>query len=125
MSNEITIPPAETSETDDVDVATIPFHLRFQQLVDLFGAANDNALVTVVSRFQTRTVSSGSQDKLSSADRQILQRTGVALSELADALRAFNQINREKLKRDAGVLLGLGTTSPSRGLRADWTSGGS
>jgi hypothetical protein len=125
VSNEIMIPPAETSEAEDVDVATIPFHLRFQQLVDLFGAANDDALATVISRFQTHTASSGSQDKLSSEERQILRRTGVALSEVADALRAFNQINREKLKRDADALLGLGTTSPSRGFRTDWTSGGS
>jgi hypothetical protein len=123
VSNEIMIPPAETSETEDVDVATIPFHLRFQQLIDLFGAANDNALATVISRFQTRTVSSESQDKLSSDDRQILQRTGVALSEVADALRAFKQIDREKLRRDAKALLGLGITSPSRGFDASsWGS---
>ena len=37
MSNEIVIPSAEISEAEDVDLATIPFHLRFQQLVDLFG----------------------------------------------------------------------------------------
>jgi hypothetical protein len=123
MSNEITIPPAETSETDDVDVATIPFHLHFQQLIDLFGAANDNALATVISRFQTRTVSNGSQAKLSSQQRQIFERTGVALSEVADALRAFKQIDREKLRRDAKALLGLGVTSPSRGFDASsWGS---
>src|SRR6266480_854086 len=66
MSNEIMIPPAETSEAEHVDLATIPFHLRFQQLVDLFGAGNDDALATVISRFQIRAVGSGSQDKLSS-----------------------------------------------------------
>jgi hypothetical protein len=123
MSNEIVIPPAETSEAEHVDLATIPFHLRFQQLVDLFGAANDDALTTVISRFQTRAVSSGRHKRLSPEERKILQRTGVALSELADARRAFNQIDREKLKRRAEALLGLGTTSPSRGF--NWTSAGS
>src|SRR4030095_16410399 len=57
-SNEIVIPPAEISEADNVDLATIPFHLSFQQLVELYGA-NDNALTTVISRFQTHAVSSG------------------------------------------------------------------
>jgi hypothetical protein len=123
MSNEIVIPPAETSEAEHVDLATIPFHLGFQQLVDLFGAAKDDALATVISRFQTRVVSSGRRERLSSEERKILQRTGVALTELADARRAFNQIDREKIKRRAEALLGLGPTSPSRGF--NWTSAGS
>jgi hypothetical protein len=43
------VPPAETSETENLDLVTIPFHLSFQQLVDLFGAAGDNALATIMS----------------------------------------------------------------------------
>ena len=123
MSNEIMIPPAEISKTEDIDLATIPFHLRFQQLVDLFGAANDDALASVISRFQTRAASSGRQDKLSSEERKILQRTGVALSEVADARRAFNQIDSEKLKRDAEAFLRLSASSPSRAFDAsNWGS---
>ena len=123
MSNEAMIPPAETSEAEDVDLATIPFHLRFQQLVDLFGAANGDALATVISRFQNRTVKRESKNKLSSKERQILQRTGIALSDLADARRAFDHIDTKKLKRDAEAL--PGATSPSRGFSRDWTSAGS
>ena len=125
MSNEVMIPTAETYEAEYVDLATIPFHLRFQQLVDLFGPADHDTLATVISRFQAGAVSSGSHEKLSSEERKILQRTGVALSELAEARRAFNQIDREKLKRRAKALLGLGATSPSRGFKGDWTPAGS
>jgi hypothetical protein len=125
MSNEIMIPPTETSAVEHVDLATIPFHLRFQQLIDLFGAANDDALATVISRFQARAVSSGRQEKLSSEERKILQRTGLALSELADARRAFNQVDRKKLKRRAEALVGLAATSPSHGFKGGWTSAGS
>jgi hypothetical protein len=123
MSNEIRIPPAERSEAEHVDLATIPFHLRFQQLVDLFGAANDDALSSVISRFQTRAVSSGRHERLSSEERKILQRTGIALSELTAARRAFNQIDREKLKRCAEAVLKLGASSPSGEF--NWTSAGS
>src|SRR6059058_1327553 len=123
ISNEIMIPPAETSAAEHVDLATIPFHLRFQQLIDLFGAANDDALATVISRFQARAVSGGKHERLSSEERKILQRTGIAQSQLADARRAFNQIDREKLKRRAEALLGAGSTSPSRAF--EWTSAGS
>ena len=125
MSNEIVIPPAEISEAEHVDLATIPFHLRFQQLVDLFGAANDDALATVISRFQTRALSSGRSEKLSPEERKILRRAGVALSELADARRAFNQLDSEKLRKQAEVLLKSGATSPSRGFKVDWASAGS
>jgi hypothetical protein len=125
MSNKIMIPPAETSEAEHVDLATIPLHLRFQQLVDLFGAANDDALATVISRFQARAVSSGSEDKLSSKECQIFQRAGVTLSEVVGAWHAFNQIDPEKLKGNAEALLRLPATSPSRGFGSDWTSGGS
>jgi len=125
MSNEIVIPPTEMSEAEHVDLATIPFHLRFQQLVDLFGAANDDALATVISRFQTRALSSGRYEKLSPEERKILRRAGVALSELADARRAFKQLDSEKLRKEAEVLLKPGATSPSRGLKVDWSSAGS
>jgi Domain of unknown function (DUF4912) len=125
MSNEIMIPPTEISDAEYVDLATIPFHLSFQQLVDLFGAANDNALASVISRFQTRAVSSGRYEKLRSEERKILHRTGVALSELADARRAFNEIDSEKLRNRAQALLEFGSTSPSRGFKGDWTPVGS
>jgi hypothetical protein len=124
MSNEILIPPAEMSEAEHVDLATIPFHLRFQQLVELYGA-NDDALTTVISRFQRRAVSSESQGKLSSKERKALQQTGVVLSQVANAVRAFNQVDRKKLEREAEVLLKPGGTSPSRGLKVDWISSGS
>jgi hypothetical protein len=123
MSNEIMLPSAETSEAENVDLATIPFHLRFQQLVDLFGAANDDALATVISRFQTRAVSGGKHERLSSEEYKILQRTRIGQSELADARRAFKQIDSEKLKRRAETLIRPDSTSPSRAF--DWTSAGS
>ena len=125
VSKEIMIPPGEMSEAEHVDLATIPFHLRFQQLIDLFVTANDDALATVISRFQTRAVSSGRYEKLLPDERKILRRAGVALSELADAQRAFNQLDSEKLRKEAEVLLKPGATSPSRGLKGDWSSAGS
>ena len=123
-SNEVMMPPAEISESEDVDIATIPFHLSFQQLVDLYGA-NDDALATFISRFQTRAASSGRYETLSSRRAQNSSTGRLALSELADSRRAFNQINSEKLRNRAKVLLDLGATSPSRGFKGDWTSSGS
>ena len=121
-SNTIMMSSAEVSESEQVDLATIPFHLSFQQLVDLFGV-NDEAVAAVISRFQTRAVSSARYEKLSSEERKILQRTGAALSALAEARHTFNQIDSEKVKRRAESLLRPDSTSPSRAF--DWTSAGS
>ena len=94
-----------------MDIATIPFHLSFQQLVELYGA-NDAALATFISRFQTRAASSGRYETLSSEERKILQGAGLTLSKLGDSRRAFNQINSEKLKNRAKVLLRVGRDQP-------------
>ena len=121
-SKAIMMSSAEVSENEQVDLATIPFHLSFQQLVDLFGV-NDEAVAAVISRFQTRAVSSARYEKLSSDERKVLQRTGAALSALVDARHTFNQIDSEKVKRRAESLLRPDSTSPSRAF--DWTSAGS
>jgi uncharacterized protein DUF4912 len=123
-SNEIVIPSAEISETEDLDIATIPFHLSFQQLAELYGA-NDDALAGVISRFQRRAVSSGKSEKLSSEERKILRRAGVALSEIADARRAFNQLDSEKLRKQDEKPRWSAATSPVRGFSGDWTWAGS
>jgi len=123
MSNEVIMPPGEVSESEDVDIATIPFHLSFQQLIDLYGA-NNETLATVIARFQTRATSRRRYGTLTSEERKILQRSGQTLSELTDSRRIFNQIDNEKLKKHAKSLLGSGATSPLQGFRRDWTSGG-
>ena len=125
VSADVSMPPEKVTEGVDVDLATIPFHVRFQRLLDLFGAANGDALATVISRFQTRALSSGRYEKLSPEQRKILRLGDVALSEIADARRAFNQIDSEKLARRTRALLGLGSISSSRGFEGDWASAGS
>lgn len=125
MSNDVAMPSAEISDADQVDLASIPFHFSFQQLVDLFGTANEDALATVMSRFQTRALRNQRYENLSPEERRILRHTGVRLSELAAARHAFNQIDSEKLNKRAEALVRPGATSPSRGLMGEWASAGS
>src|SRR5262249_19803532 len=99
-SNQITMPPAEISESENVDLATIPFHLSFQQLVDLFGE-NDDALATVISKFQTRVASTERYEKLPLDGHKILHEAGLSVSKVSDARRVFNQIDKEKLQKRA------------------------
>ena len=57
MSEEITMPVEGPANSLDVDLATLPFHLSFQRLINLFRANNGDALVEIISRLQRRAVS--------------------------------------------------------------------
>jgi len=124
MSNEIVMPPDAITESADMDLVTIPFHLSFQQLVDLLGPANDTELATVISQVQKRALSSEGRTRLSPEEKSILDKLGVSLPDIAAAWRAFDQADSEKLAR-RGVFLGIRSTSPSRGFERDWASAGS
>ena len=56
-SGEVEMPPQGSVKLADVDLATIPFHLSFQQLANLFGATNDTSVARLVSEFQKRVLS--------------------------------------------------------------------
>jgi hypothetical protein len=125
MSREIVMPPHGITETEDVDLVTIPFHLSFQHLIDVLGPAKDNELATVMSQFQKRALSSEKRRRLSPEEKRILRKLDVSMSDIAAATRAFDQTDSGKLVRRAGALLAFGPSSPSRGFESGWASGGS
>jgi Domain of unknown function (DUF4912) len=125
MSHEIVTPPDDVAETADVDLATIPFHIGFQQLLDLFGVSNGTALANVISDFQKRVMTAEKPEDLSPREQEILRKLDLWLSQVASAWRGFEQIDREKLARRTGVLAGFSATSPSGRREPDWISAGS
>jgi Domain of unknown function (DUF4912) len=125
MSHEIVTPPDDIAEAADVDLATIPFHIGFQQLLDLFGISNGTALANVISDFQKRVMTAEKPEDLSPHEQEILRKLDLSLSEVASAWRGFEQIDREKLAKRTGVLTGFSATSPSGRREADWISAGS
>jgi hypothetical protein len=113
------MPPQGSVELADVDLATIPFHLSFQQLANLFGAANDTSVAKVVSEFQKRVLSSDKPNEATRSDTQILRNLNLSLSEIAIAQRDFKKIDTEKLARRARAMFRFATTSPARGFQAN------
>jgi hypothetical protein len=61
FSDAIATPPDDVSEKTEIDVATVPFHLSFQRMVDAFrGSKYDgDALIEIVSHLQKRADDSG------------------------------------------------------------------
>jgi Domain of unknown function (DUF4912) len=117
-SDEVIMPPDTVAENVDVDLATIPFHLSFQRLIDLFRASNGgDALSEIISRLQNRAVSDEERDRLSAQELQILRAMDLSLDDLKSARGAFaTRMSEAALRRRAETLLGFGATSPPFGF---------
>jgi hypothetical protein len=129
-SDEVAMPPDDFADETDVDLATIPLHLSFQQLLDLFGASNRDDLAEIISRFQKRASSGEKRRQLSTEAREIFRAMDLSLSETAAARRAFAAAATSPaiagLRKRAKALLGSGLSSPSREFgESSWASAGS
>jgi hypothetical protein len=123
-SDEVTVPRDSFADDGEVGSATIPFHLSFQRLLDLFGASKSNALAETISQFQKRALSNEESKQLSAEEREILRAMGLSLSEIAAARRAFiDHADTETLRKRAEAILGFASTSPARGFgESSWSS---
>src|SRR5262245_55726127 len=110
-SGEVEMVPQASVELADVDLATIPFHLSFQQLANLFGAANDTSVARLVSEFQKRVLTSDEPNEATRSEIQILRTLNLSLSEIAAAERDFKNIDAEKLARRVRAMFRFAATS--------------
>jgi Domain of unknown function (DUF4912) len=118
-SDAVEMPPQQSVELADVDLATIPFHLSFQKLADLFGVPNDTPLARVVSEFQKRVSSSNKPNEATPSETQILRKLNLSLPDIAAAERDFQKSDTEHLMRRIRAMLRFGATSPARGFDAN------
>src|SRR5438876_8427886 len=114
-SDEVKMPPERVAENVDVDVVTIPFHLSFQRLIDLFRASNTDALSEIISRLQQRAVTDQDRALLTAEEWEILRAMNLSIDEIGAARRAFvSSANSGALRKRAESLLGFGCHRPSR-----------
>jgi hypothetical protein len=113
-SDAIATPPADVSESDSIDVATIPFHLSFQRMVDTFRASkyDGDALVEIVGRLQERADSSGGED-LTETDRELLRAIDWTLSDpgTEQRVRLRKSDNTFATRQRIESILGFGVSS--------------
>jgi hypothetical protein len=112
ISEPIATPPDDVSDRGDIDVATVPFHLSFQRMIDNFrGSKYDGtALTEILAHLQKRA----DELDLTDTDRELLQLIGCTLSEheieqrsrLRKASDPF--ASRERIQ----AVLGFGASSP-------------
>jgi Domain of unknown function (DUF4912) len=118
-SNEVTMPRDSFAGYGDVDLATIPLHLSFQRLLDLFGASKGDALAEMLSRLQKRAVTDDERDLLSPKEWETVRAMNMSLKEIQRARAAFNaSANVAALQRRVEEITGFGSSSPAPGFGA-------
>ena len=127
VSDEITMLPDNVTADAEVDIATIPLHLSFQQLLDLFRVSNGAALAEIISQFQKRALNEEERKLLSAEERKILRGMDLSLLNTAVARRAFlNQADYETLRKRAESILRSGSASSRGGFgESSWDSAAS
>jgi hypothetical protein len=121
-SEVVTMPPKDLSDNFRADVATIPFHLSFQRLIDLFRASNRDALTEIVSRLQKNAVSDEDRALLTDEEWEILRAMNVSLEDIAARRRFEARPNEPALRKRAESILGFGASSPSRAFgESSWS----
>lgn len=119
MSVVVEMPPQGSVELTDVNLATIPFHLNFQKLADLFAQPNDTSVARLVSDFQNRILASDQSNEVTTSEKRILHDLELSLPEIAAAQRKIRRIDSEKLGRRVRGMFPVFATSPTRGFQAD------
>lgn len=119
-SEPVTMPADAPSEDKQVDVATVPFHISFQKLVDLLSLTKGDALVTALSRLEDRIVAFAERDvDLALSDREILRALNISIDDLRAGRVSFAERPKElQLGKRAEAILALGATSPTSGFGA-------
>ncbi len=113
ISEHVKMPAERFSENLDVDVATIPFHLSFQRLIDNFRASNGDGITEIVSRLQKRAVTEEERSRLTSEEWELLRAMNLSIDEIRDAREAFVSTDAKALRKRAENLLGFGGSSPA------------
>lgn len=124
VSDTVTMPAESASENVAVDVATVPFHLSFQRMIDLFRSSNGGSLTDIMSRLQNRSLTEEERALLSPEELEILEAMNLSLAEMGSARRAYSdRASSDLLRKRAEAILGFGSTSPSGGFSgSSWGS---
>ena len=113
-SEEVKMPAERAAENLDIDVATIPFHLSFQRLIDGFRTTSGEKIAEIVSRLQERAVTDTERALLTPEEWEILRAMELSIDEIDASRRAFFKADTKALRKRAETVLGFGGSSPSR-----------
>lgn len=113
-SASVATPPDDVAENGPIDVATVPFHLSFQRIVDSFRASkyDGEALVEIVGRLQERA-DDPADATLTDDDRELLRAIEWSLSETHAVQRSRLRKSQDAFATRQRIesILGFGVSS--------------
>lgn len=113
ISSAVITPPDDVANNEAVDVATIPFHLSFQRIVDTFrGSKYDgDALAEIIGRLQHHADTSDAT--LPESERELLRalESGLATSGAAERAQLRKAPDTFAARDRIESILGFGATS--------------
>lgn len=120
VSGRVMTPAEDVAQGSPIDVATVPFHVSFQRLVDVFRASkyDGEALTEILGRMQERAADPARADSVTATERELLRAIDWTLSETEarDRARLRETDNTLAKRQKAEEILGFGATSPRAGF---------
>lgn len=116
-SDLIRTPPDNVADEDENAFATVPFHLSFQQMIDMLRSSrgDDAPLLTQLADFRQRADAADASE-LTSEQRDLAAAINQADAAQPPAIASSDKVadvsTRQRLER----ILGFGATSPSGGF---------
>ena len=104
--NEVMMPFASGSE-EMIDVATVPFHLTFQRILNVFRGSNGDDLAQTLAKFQERA----SRSELSRDEAEVLRSLDLSPEDLQKTAAARESLVKSERLRERGERL-FGGASP-------------
>lgn len=112
--NEVMMPFDDVAEEDEVDVATIPFHLAFQRIMEAFRAENGANIADALANLQSRAAETPKE-----ADTEILRALGISAADVrATKIHRGRLMQTPAIRDRAAAIFGFGQSSPSHGFGA-------
>ena len=108
--NEVMMPFSSESDAM-IDVATVPFHLTFQRILDIFRGSNGDGLAQILAQFQERA----NRSELSRDKAEVLRALDLSPEDLQKTAAARESLAKAGRLRERGDKL-FGSTSPGEGF---------
>jgi hypothetical protein len=114
----VTTPPDSVAADAEVDFATVPFHLRFQRVIDLFGVAKHDheSLTQMLNRVRDSVVAPARSSEFTFEQQEVVRALDQALATSPPPSAAPAGINDKHAQQHLESILGMGNpgTSPAR-----------
>src|SRR5256886_13633944 len=108
--NEVMMPLV--SESDEmIEVATVPFHLTFQRILDVFRESNGGDLARTLAQFQERA----NRSELSRDEAEVLRALDLSPEDLQKTAATRESLAKSERLRERGEKL-FGGASPGEGF---------